>query len=641
MKRLFLLSLLLLGLAISIPACTKSSTNETEHSGTDISSEDTTVAESSSEEQTEAPTETETVEETTEEATTAPPKKYSWLMWNQPKDSVTHVSFDQLWEGASNSGNNIFTPGQASSWNKVADLSISTTNALTFYGWVALKGEIGTFGYSIDSTAPIFNDDWTMDAPNLSDHYQAMGGDTGCRMRIAIDLSGLKGSHIITVLYKGPKKTVALYKFTVIMADLEEVELPVITPTVQATLPSSYSKDVADVIYDGDDDSVLYTYKNKASSDFASVCKYYTDNGYKVYNSSEKAGNLFTTLTNGTAMAHIYWFEATRELNIVISSTAAYNLPPVTPTVTDGDVECTITQLEDREHENGMSYVVQLKDGSYIIYDGAYATQAETLLSFLKDNHKGEGKPVVRAWVLTHSHSDHYPTFLTISRKWADEIQLEYVIATPLNDEVFELNDEEIYFSTYLPYDVARFDGAKLVYAHTGMEFTFCNLKMEVLLAPDDIYKNVTNTTIANRDVNFNNTSLVTRLYDSEYSAMFTADIGQRGTDIMEAVYGNYLRSDMCQASHHGVEDVPFSFYDIVRAPILFYPCGYDLYDNNTRHLMVRLKVELTDYTKEILIHGLNRYTRAWGTKYASDTPLSIPDYTPSANRPVYDGSLG
>ena len=97
----------------------------------------------------------------------------------------------------------------------------------------------------------------------------------------------------------------------------------------------------------------------------------------------------------------------------------------------------------------------------------------------------------------------------------------------------------------------------------------------------------------------------------------------------------------MCQASHHGVEDVPFSFYDIVKAPILFYPCGYDLYDNNTRHIMVRLKIELTDYTKEILIHGLNRYTRAWGTKYATDAALSIPDYTPSANRPKYDGSLG
>jgi hypothetical protein len=35
--------------------------------------------------------------------------------------------------------------------------------------------------------------------------------------------------------------------------------------------------------------------------------------------------------------------------------------------------------------------------------------------------------------------------------------------------------------------------------------------------------------------------------------------------------------------------------------------------------------------TKEILIAGLNRYTRAWGTVFEADAPLSMPDYTPPA----------
>ena len=612
---------------------TQSEDNSSEEIPTEEdSSENVTSEEESSEETTE--------EETTEEVTTSAPK-YNFTMWNRKKDVVKHLSFDQLWEGSSNSGNNIFTPGKASAWNGVADLSISSAKALTFYGWVAVKGELGMFGYSIDSGRPIFNEDWDFEDASLTPHFANMGGDTGCRMKIVIDLSELKGTHKITTLYRsGAGKIVALYTFEVIIADLEDIELPVVTPTTTPTLPDAYGENTADVTYVGDDDYVLYTYKDKTALDFASACSYYTDNGYSVYTSNEKAGNLFTTLTNGTAMAHIYWFEALGELNIVVSSTAAHYLPPQTPEAVDGEFECTVTQLEDFSNINGMSYVIQLKDGSFILYDGAYSSQAELLLNYLKENYKGEGKPLIRAWVLTHAHSDHYPTFLTIARKWADEINVEYVIATPLNDEVFELDDEEIYFSTDLKYDVARL-GAKLVYAHTGMEFTFCNLNMEVLLSPDDIYKNVTNTTIANRDVNFNNTSVVTRLYDSEYKALFNGDIGQRGTDIMEKVYGDYLKSDMCQAAHHGVEDVPFSYYDIVKAQIVFYPCDYNLYDNNTRHIMVRLKLELMDYTKEILIQGLSRYTRDWGTKYDSDAPLSIPDYTPSANRPVYDGSLG
>ena len=505
---------------------------------------------------------------------------------------------------------------------------------MTFWGWVAVKGEFGVFGYRIDDGDPVFNEEWTFVDEGLTQHYQGAGGDTGNRMRIAIDLSNLVGSHTVDVLYKnGQGEIVALYKFTAILADMEDVTLPTVEPTVEATLPDAYGKDTADVTYAGDDNSMLYTFENKNAADFEAACKYYTDNGYTVYRATEKVDNRFTTFTKGTAMAHVYWFKELSELNIVISDTAAYYLPPVNPAVTDGDVECTIVQLEDSTHVNGMSYVIQLKDGSYIVYDGSYSSQARLLLQYLKDNHKGEGKPLIRAWVMTHSHNDHYPAFSQIARRWADQIQVEYVLVNPLNEEEFELDEEELYLSTTFREDVARFSGTKLVYVHTGMEFVFCNLTMEVLWTPDDLYKNITNRTLANRDINFNNTSIVTRLYDADYNTLFTADIGKRGTDMMVTVYGDYLKSDACQVAHHGVEDVPFSFYDIVRAPLLFYPCDYDLYDNNTRHLTVRLKIEQTDYTKEILIQGLGRYIRAWGTTYAADASLSIPDYTPSTNR--------
>ena len=444
--------------------------------------------------------------------------------------------------------------------------------------------------------------------------------------RIAIDLTGLRGTQTVDVYYKNPAgKVVILYRFTVITSTLTDVPLPTVTPTVHATLPEGYGATAADTVYKGDDDAVLYTFENKTKADFDAACAYYTGSGYAVYRATEKAGNHFATLTKGTAMAHVYWFEALSELNIVISDTAAHNLPPVTPAVTDGEVPCTIVQLKDSSHVNGMSYVIQLKDGSYIIYDGSYESQAEQLLSYLKDNHVGEGKPLVRAWVLTHSHSDHYPSFYKIARRWAEEITVEYILLNPLSDEEFELNDEEIYLSTYFPYDAARFAGAKTVYVHTGMEFVFCNLTMEVLWSPADLYKDVTVKTIANRPLNFNNTSVVTRLYDDGYSAMFTGDIGKAGATVMESIYGSYLRSDVCQVSHHGVEDVPLSFYEAVKAPMLFYPCSVSLYDMEGRNSDVRIALERKAYTKEILIAGIDSFKRAWGHTYEADAPVSMP----------------
>ena len=397
----------------------------------------------------------------------------------------------------------------------------------------------------------------------------------------------------------------------------------------EVDLPEAYA--TADIVYDCDDGSVLHNYTGKTADDFAAVCAYYTEKGFNVYSSHTMAENPATTFVGDGPMAHVYWFKDKGELNIVLSDTAADNLPPMTPAVTDGEYECSVVQLMDKANVNGMSYVIQLKDGSYIVYDGSYIGQARKLQQYLIANHKGEGKPLVRAWVLTHSHNDHYPTFqaFATNSRFKNQVTVEYVIYAPLNEENYTLNDEnnDPYFSTQLYEDVKGMKGAKLVFAHTGMLFSFCNLKMEVLMSPETLYKDTTDVG------NFNDTSIVTRLFSEDYSALFLADIAIKGSTYMHDVYGSYLKSDICQVSHHGVEDVPLSFYEEVKAPILYYPCNVWLYDLQDRNDDVRIALENRDYTKEILIAGCGEYKRAWGTKFAEDAPLSIPDYTVPAHK--------
>ena len=175
-----------------------------------------------------------------------------------------------------------------------------------------------------------------------------------------------------------------------------ETEAPL--PT-EIDLPEAYQ--TANIVYDCDDGSILHNYTDKSADDFAAVCAYYTGKGFKVYSSHTMGENTATTFVGDGPMAHVYWFKDKGELNIALSDTAANSLPPAAPAVTDGDYECSIVQLEDKTNVNGMSYVVQLKDGSYIDYDGSYIGQARKLQKYLIDNYKGEGKPVVRAWVLT------------------------------------------------------------------------------------------------------------------------------------------------------------------------------------------------------------------------------------------------
>ena len=413
--------------------------------------------------------------------------------------------------------------------------------------------------------------------------------------------------------------------------DTTAAEAPTEAPTeaplpTEVALPAGY--ETADTVYACHDGSTLYAYAGKTETDFEAVCDGYKALGFKVYSDTNKAGNRFTTLVGDGPMAHVYWLKDTGELNLVLSDTAADTLPPVTPEVTDGDYACSIVQMKDNTNVNGMAYIIQLKDGSYVVYDGSYSGQARKLTKYMQDNYTGEGKPTVRAWILTHSHNDHFPTFQTVCRRMSGSVNVEYIIYSPLNSETFTLDDEQGYYSSDdFREDAAALEGAKVVYAHTGMEFTFCNLTLEVLMTPETLFQNTTELG------NFNNTSVVTRLYDENYNALFLGDIAVKGSDRMASLYGDYLKSDVCQVSHHGVEDVPLSFYETVQASILYYPCNIWLYDQTERHYDVRVALENRDYTKEILIAGCGEYKRAWGTTFEADAPLSMPDYVIPAHK--------
>ncbi len=397
----------------------------------------------------------------------------------------------------------------------------------------------------------------------------------------------------------------------------EVTEAPL--PT-EVSLPEGYA--TPDITYECQDDSVFYGFSGKTEENFNTVLDGYKALGFRVYSDVTKNGSRFTTLVGDGPLAHIYWLKNSGDLNIVLSSTAGATLPPAAPDVTTGDTPVTVTQMKDANHVNGMGYFVQLSDGSFIVFDGSYSDQSRRLVKAMQDLCPAGQKPLVRAWVLSHSHDDHWPTFHQVALRQASSIIVEYVIFSPIDPEIAVSENGDTYFNTDIHEDIATF-GAKTVYAHTGMEFTFCNLKMEVLLSSDDIYKDG----VSHGAWFFNNSSLVVRLYDESYNFLVMGDIGKVGADLMLDVYGNYLKSDMIQIAHHGVEDVPLYFYETAKGSILWYPCAVWLYDAPERNNDVRDALRERDYTKEILIAGLGQYTRSWGTTFEADAPLSVPDH--------------
>ena len=62
----------------------------------------------------------------------------------------------------------------------------------------------------------------------------------------------------------------------------------------------------------------------------------------------------------------------------------------------------------------GNSFIIQLKNGHFIINDGGMAEDLPYLLDYLDSLVKPGEKPVVDAWIISHAHKDHMGVFIGV-----------------------------------------------------------------------------------------------------------------------------------------------------------------------------------------------------------------------------------
>lgn len=389
--------------------------------------------------------------------------------------------------------------------------------------------------------------------------------------------------------------------------DYEDVEL------IQATLDDDYYIWYKDLKADDSMTSptnpstakrhTLYTYDDITMETYTAVFAGFINKGFDIYSNSIKGDLYTTTFTNGVDFIHIYWLSTGRVLRIVEALGDADALPPANPVISNTDTPTTITQLSST-YLNGMGYIIQLCDGSFIIVDGGYADEHTRLYNKLVELNGGANGILIRAWLISHPHGDHYNCFKSFATEYASKVTLEYFLYSPDTPQ-YRISGWDGLFAWGGIYDsVNAFSGAKVLAVHTGMEFRFADVKLEILISADDIFVDY----IPN---NQNETSIVCRVYTPTKKAMLLADAGNDCAHVLEKYYGQYLKSDMCQASHHGVEDFPLSTYELIRAPIMFYPCNHALYDAQERFYDVRMAIKNSDYIKEILFHEDGHHTRS------------------------------
>ena len=246
------------------------------------------------------------------------------------------------------------------------------------------------------------------------------------------------------------------------------------------------------------------------------------------------------------------------------------------PTLTPADnAEMSVAQIGIAGL--GMSYVIQLKDYSFIVIDGGTKDETNTtkLYNYMIEKTPAGKKPVIACWVFTHADPDHIGAPQTFLNKYMENVELESVVCNfpdcSVQDSV--QNDEQIGSAIFaLENLINNFYDATVYNAHTGQKFYFKGVEMEILFTEEDTYPLKVNS--------YNDTCVMAKLtFDSGKTFMVLGDSTEQTSKQLAATYKNYLKSDILQLAHHGLIGGDKTLYSYIDPEICFWATSKERFE--------------------------------------------------------------
>lgn len=219
---------------------------------------------------------------------------------------------------------------------------------------------------------------------------------------------------------------------------------------------------------------------------------------------------------------------------------------------------------------NGMGFVLLLEDGSFLIWDGGYAIDAERLYAYLwKSSPFPDHRIVISAWILTHSHGDHCGCFNAFTRLFAEQVTVRCFLLNPpvAGEGVIGQRACDSFLTETFPALLSRYPNARAVRVHAGQRAIFSGAEVEILQTYEDILP-------AQMDW-LNEASVVTRLKVGGQTVLFCADCEMKG-DNQLILLGDALKSDFLQVSHHAYSGGSPELWDAVDPGYLFWTTSYE-----------------------------------------------------------------
>ena len=325
----------------------------------------------------------------------------------------------------------------------------------------------------------------------------------------------------------------------------------------------------------------IFNYTDAAS--FITYLQALEKDGWQQYSNNIIEGtNLFATYTKENASLYCYYISSKNRTLIIHSP---YQRLEARQQDNTYEAVCTtqLTQIQllCKKWSGGMSYLIRLSDGRFIIIDGGYNEadfhEARHLYALMEEQNVLP-KITIAAWIITHPHKDHLGTTSDFLRYYnPSQLEIQQMILNFPSDEVLltveettvtDVNDPSR-MPTFLMALETLWSHVPVTVCHTGQEYYFADAKLEILHTFEDFYPY---DLIMQTQDPVNGASVIVSLEVGGQKTLFLADSAVDCSKDLVKVWGSYLKSDIMQASHHGLNGGSVELYDTIDPSVVLVP---------------------------------------------------------------------
>lgn len=394
-----------------------------------------------------------------------------------------------------------------------------------------------------------------------------------------------------------------------------------ITETVSVTWEADFPKPEAEDLYlhgtvDIGEHCIEYIYAGDGvtEANYLAYCAMLEENGYGLIGdeNSKPLGtdNIFRYYMNEETGSTLYVYyspyQYAKEQNVkdtlasirIVSSNVEYvDLPDesiLNPNRTWNKV--TETMVTSLTHDYsvgswGLAYIITLEDGSFIIFDGGIGNgtnkldNKDRLWNVLNSLYKKvfnteptSANPIhIRAWMLTHEHSDHMNVFISFLKTYGSRSNLRFdnfLFNATSDSEQVNCNNPQSSVRTNMEVLKKSVNGGfNYLKVHTGQKFYFANCEVDIMGTHEDTYpkkfeyfNNSTTTfkTILTSTDNAGNRTTT--------DCIWLGDLERIGSRRLRAMWGENMKADQVQVAHHGGNGVEAELYDLIDAELVWFP---------------------------------------------------------------------